>query len=153
MMGFERYGGYGRGMWGGGHILMGLLCLILFVAVILWIIRMVTWRRRGMGCRMGYMRHMYGMHDDHDMMQNKQDEALDILRKRYAGGDITKEEYQERLTVLNGDKVHSMHDNRDMMAGNPDDGLDILRRRFATGEITKEEYDERVKVLNGEKQP
>lgn len=101
MMGFARYGGYERGMWGGGYLFMGLLCLVLFVALIVWIVRMVTWRRHGMGCRMG---GMYGMHDDHDLMHGKQDEALDILRRRFAGGDITKEEYEERLKVLNGDK-------------------------------------------------
>jgi len=148
-----RPGIYARGMWGGGHILMGLLCLILFISLIFWIIRMVTWRRGGMGCRIGYIHHMYGMRGDYDMMQGRPDEALDILRKRYAGGDITKEEYQERLGVLNGDKVHGMRDSRDMMPGKPDDSVDILKRRFATGEITKEEYDERVKILNGEKLP
>jgi len=105
MMGFGRYGGYERGMWGGGHLLMGLLCLVLFIALILWIVRMVTWRRHGMGCRMRGMYGMYGMHDDHNPMHGMQDEALDILRKRFAGGDITKEEYEERLKVLNGEKL------------------------------------------------
>lgn len=108
MMGFARYGGFERGgwggMWGGGHLFMGLLCLVFFIALIVWIIRMATWRRHGMGCGMGYMRHMHGTHDDRDLMENKQDEALDILRRRFAGGDITKEEYEERLKVLNGDK-------------------------------------------------
>jgi putative membrane protein len=108
MMGFARYGGFERGgwggMWGGGHLFMGLLCLVFFIALIVWIIRMATWRRHGMGCGMGYMRHMHGMHDDRDLMESKQDEALDILRRRFAGGDITKEEYEERLKVLNGDK-------------------------------------------------
>jgi uncharacterized membrane protein len=156
MMGFWRYGGYGRGGWGGGYMFIGLLCLIVFIALIVWIIRMVTWRRHGMGCGMHRMYGMYGMHgmdDPRDLMENRQDEALDILRKRFAGGDITKEEYQERLTVLNGDKLHGMHNNRDMMSGKADESLDILRKRFASGEITKEEYDERLKVLNGEKQP
>jgi uncharacterized membrane protein len=104
MMGFARYGGVGRGMWGGGMVFMGLLCLLFFIALIIWIVRMVTWRRHGMGCRMGRIHGMYGMHDDYDLMQGKQDEALDILRRRFAGGDITKEEYEERLKVLNGDK-------------------------------------------------
>lgn len=65
-----------------------------------------------MGCRMG---GMYGMHDDHGPMHGmygdhgpmhgKPDEALDILRSRFARGDITKEEYEERLNVLNGNKL------------------------------------------------
>ncbi|MCX6086507.1 MAG: SHOCT domain-containing protein [Caldiserica bacterium] len=109
MMGFARYGGFERGgwggMWGGGHLFMGLLCLVFFIALIVWIIRMATWRRHGMGCGMGGMRHMHGMYDDRDLMQNGQDEALDILRKRFASGDMTKEEYEERLKILNGEKL------------------------------------------------
>jgi len=109
MMGFARYGGFERGcwggMWGGGHLFMGLLCLVFFIALIVWIIRMATWRRHGMGCGMGGMRHMHGMYDDRDLMQNGQDEALGILRKRFASGDMTKEEYEERLKVLSGEKL------------------------------------------------
>ncbi|MFZ2413012.1 MAG: SHOCT domain-containing protein [Candidatus Cryosericum sp.] len=109
MMQFARYGGYGRGMWGGmwsgGRIFMGLLCLLLFIALIVWVIRMVTWRRHGMGCGMRHMHGMYGMHDGRDLMENRPDEALDILRKRFASGDMTKEEYEERLKVLNGEKL------------------------------------------------
>src|SRR5450756_2913247 len=65
MMDFGRYGGYGRGMFGFGGLFVGLLCLIFFVAVILWIVRMVTWRRHGMGCGMHGMHGMYGMYDDY----------------------------------------------------------------------------------------
>jgi len=101
MMDFGRYG-YGRGMFGFGGLFVGLLCLIFFVALILWIVRMVTWRRHGMGCG---MHGMYGMYDDHGPMHGMQDEALVILRKRFAGGDITKEEYDERLKALNGEKL------------------------------------------------
>jgi uncharacterized membrane protein len=99
-----RYGGFARGGLGIGALFMGLLCLLFFIALIVWIIRMVTWRRHGIGCGLGYMRHMRGMHDDYDMMQGRQDEALDILRKRFASGDITKEEYEDRVKVLSGDK-------------------------------------------------
>jgi len=104
MMGYARYGGFERGVWGSwgvGHLFMGLLCLVLFIALIIWIIRMVTWRRHGIGYRMGHMR---GMHDGSDMMQGNQNEALDILRKRFASGDITKEEYEDRFKVLSGEK-------------------------------------------------
>lgn len=75
--------------------MVGLLCLVFFIALIVWIIRMATGRGHGMGC---------GMHDDRDLMHGKQDEALDILRHRFAAGDITKEEYEERVKVLNGGK-------------------------------------------------
>ena len=98
MMEFGRYGGYGQGMFGFGGMFLGLLCLIFFIALIVWIIRMVTGRRHGMGCG------MHGMYDDHGPMHGMQDEALAILRKRFAGGDITKEEYDERLKALNGEK-------------------------------------------------
>ena len=74
---------------------VGLLCLVFFIALIVWIVRMATGRGHRMGC---------GMHDDRDLMHGKQDEALDILRRRFAGGDITKEEYEERLKILNGGK-------------------------------------------------
>src|SRR5450756_2923505 len=79
MMDFGRYGGYGRGMFGFGGLFVGLLCLIFFVAVILWIVRMVTWRRHGMGCGMHGMHGMYGMYDDYGPMHGMQDEALVIL--------------------------------------------------------------------------
>ena len=101
MMGDARYGGFARGGLGIGALFMGLLCLVFFIALIVWIVRMVTWRRHGMGCG---MRHMHGMHGDWDMMEGKQDDALDILRKRFASGDITKEEYDERFKVLTGQK-------------------------------------------------
>jgi len=107
MMDFGRYGGYGRGMmgFGFGGLFVGLLCLIFFIALIVWIIRMVTGRRHGMGCGMHGMHGMYGMYDDQGPMHGMQDEALAILRKRFAGGDITKEEYDERLKALNGEKL------------------------------------------------
>jgi uncharacterized membrane protein len=101
MMGFARYGGFARGVGGGMFLFMGLTCLLFFIALILWIVRMATWRRHRMGCGMG---PMHGMHDDYGPMHGMHDEALDILRRRFAGGDITKEEYEERLKVLNGDK-------------------------------------------------
>lgn len=108
MMGFARYGGFGRGfgrgMWGGGHLFMGLICLVLLVALIVWIVWMVTWRRHGMRFCAGGWHGMHTMHDGQDMMRGRQDEALDILRKRFASGEIAREEYDERLKVLNGEK-------------------------------------------------
>lgn len=108
MMGFERYGygGFRPGMvgFGIGGMIMGLFGLILFIMLVVWIVRMVTWRRHGMGYPMGYRRWMYGMRDDYGMMHGGQDEALDILRKRFASGDVTKEEYEERVKILNGEK-------------------------------------------------
>jgi len=108
MMGYWRYGyrGFEPGMWGWGigGMLMSLVGLILVVMLVVWIIRMVTWRRHGMAYPMGYRHYMHGMRDDYGMMQGRQDEAMDILRKRFAGGDITKEEYEDRVKILNGEK-------------------------------------------------
>jgi len=91
------------GMWYGGHIFMGILCVLLMIALVVWIVRMVTWRRRGMGCGMGYMHHMHGMYGygEHGMTE-PHDEAFEVLRKRFASGEISKEEYEERLNTLRG---------------------------------------------------
>ena len=35
-----------------------------------------------------------------------EDSAVRTLRKRYADGEISSREYQERLTVLKGDSYH-----------------------------------------------
>ena len=101
MMGLVRYGVVRPGIWYGGHIFMGILGMLLTIALIVWIIRMATWRRRGMACGMGHMRHMNGMCGEHGMEESR-DEALEVLRKRFASGEISKEEYEERLGILHG---------------------------------------------------
>ena len=35
-------------------------------------------------------------------MAEPHDEALEVLRKRFASGEISKEEYEERLSTLRG---------------------------------------------------
>lgn len=96
-----RFGAFGyRGFGGGMPWLMGLCGLIgalLFIGLIVMIIRALVWGPRyrhmgGMGCG------MHGM-AGHDM---EEDEALQVLRRRFASGEIAKEEFEEKLKVLKG---------------------------------------------------
>lgn len=87
-----------------GGMVMGLVGLALLIMFIVWIVRMVSWRRHGMYYPMGYRRCMHGMRDDFGMMQGRSDEAMEILRKKFASGEITKEEYEDRIKILNGEK-------------------------------------------------
>jgi uncharacterized membrane protein len=58
-------------------------------------------------------------------------EPLDILRERFARGEIHAEEYREKKAVLE-------------KAAHPDQAILILMKRYANGEISAEEY-ERIK--------
>jgi uncharacterized membrane protein len=107
MMRFGEFGsrGFGGGMGFGGMgliaVIGGLFMLLLFIGLIVLIIRALVWgpryrRMGGMGCRMHGM-HGHGM--EHDM---DEDEAMQVLRHRFAAGEIGKEEYDEKLKVLKG---------------------------------------------------
>lgn len=63
--------------WGGG--IMMILWIILLAAAVYLVVRMA--RRNGSG-------------------PGGQESALDVLKKRYARGDITREEYEERKKDL-----------------------------------------------------
>jgi putative membrane protein len=75
--------------WGwdaGGWLMMGigmLLWLLLLVAVVWIAVRTITAADR---------RHADGRGD--------RDEALDLLRRRFASGEIDAEEYEQRLALL-----------------------------------------------------
>jgi len=96
-----RFGEFGyRGFGGGMPWLMGLCGLIgalLLIGLVVMIIRALVWGPRYR--RMGGMG--YGMHGmaGHDM---EEDEALQVLRRRFASGEIAKEEFEEKLKVLKG---------------------------------------------------
>jgi len=77
MMGNQMmYGPYGAGMF--FHFLFWLLIIIGVVLLIVWVVRQSSGREGGRGG----------------------ETALDILKKRYARGEINKEEFEERRRVL-----------------------------------------------------
>lgn len=73
MMGPMTYGMYGGGMWMFFHFLFWLLVVIGVILLIVWIVRQTSGREGGRGG----------------------ETALDILKKRYAKGEISKEEYEK----------------------------------------------------------
>lgn len=73
MMGNQMmYGLYGGGMWMFFHFLFWLLVVIGVILLIVWVVRQTSGREGGRGG----------------------ETALDILKKRYARGEISKEEYE-----------------------------------------------------------
>lgn len=82
MWGYQGSCGIDGGLWGIGWIFM-----IVFWGVVIWAI-------------IALVRHFSGKESD---WQNKSkgDEAIRILNERYAKGEISKEEYEERKSVLN----------------------------------------------------
>ena len=52
--------------------------------------------------RRGSMMCGFGAHDKEDHRQKTLDSAMDILAKRYASGEIDKEEYVEKKRILTG---------------------------------------------------
>lgn len=78
------WGGQGHGMWGMGWF--GGIGMVLFWAVIVILIVLVvrSMIRGGAG------------------QQPEQRDPLDVLRERYARGEISTEEFEERKRVLEG---------------------------------------------------
>lgn len=75
--------GYGHMMWGNGYGMFGGLMMVLFWAlVIALIVFAVKW-----------------MADNRGTSENRRD-PLDILRERFASGEIDEEEFDRRRKVL-----------------------------------------------------
>jgi putative membrane protein len=72
MMGQMMYGPYGGGMWMFFQFLFWILVIIGIVLLIVWIVRQPKRYDRGPG----------------------EESALEILKKRYARGEISKEDYE-----------------------------------------------------------
>lgn len=66
----------------------GWIFMIIFWAVIIWAI-------------IALVRHFAGR-DSHWQFRGKDEEALRILRERYAKGEISKDEFEERKAALLG---------------------------------------------------
>lgn len=76
---------HGRHMWDGGWMFFGPLMMIAFVAVIVVVVVLLL---RGLGG-----------HRPRNPMSSDSN-ALDILKERFARGEIDKEEYEERRRIL-----------------------------------------------------
>lgn len=72
--------GWGHMNWGWGGGLMMLVWVALIVAVIYWLIRAAN--------------------RNSNQPPSPPESALDILKKRYARGEISKEEFEERKRVI-----------------------------------------------------
>ncbi len=89
-----RYFGYGQG--GGFPLVMGIcgiLMAVFFVLLVVFVIRALVW---------GPRRHSRYMHGMSGHWMDEEDEALNVLRRRFAAGEISKEEYEDRLKTLKG---------------------------------------------------
>ena len=97
MMGdFYNYGyGYGPSY---GHMFgIGSIFMIIFWILVIWIVIALI----RMAVHGGHMRHghWHGFYKGTDDMA-KSDKALDILKERFAKGDIAKEEFEEKKKIL-----------------------------------------------------
>ncbi|MEM0140602.1 MAG: SHOCT domain-containing protein [Thermoplasmatales archaeon] len=75
-------------VWNIVGVLIGLFFLFLFIWVILWFARSVGWISRSSGFT------------GHDWRWWDRDEAMEILKKRYAKGEITREQYKQMVDDL-----------------------------------------------------
>jgi putative membrane protein len=86
---YDRYGGgMGPGMmnWGYGGWFMGIINIIFWVAVIIGVIYLIKF--------------LSSSSKQGGQETKKGDNALDILRERYAKGEINREEFEEKKKVL-----------------------------------------------------
>ncbi|HLR89193.1 SHOCT domain-containing protein [Jeotgalibaca ciconiae] len=70
------------GGWGGWFIVYDLVKLLIIIAAIIIIVRLLT-------------------NSFHKTDQGKHNKAIDILKERYARGEIDEEEYREKMEKLN----------------------------------------------------
>lgn len=84
---------YGYGLGSGFGFFGGIFMLVFWILLIWLVVAFVRGSNghMGKGCCGGGRDH-----DDH----KKGDDALEIIRQRYAKGDITKEEFEEKSHVL-----------------------------------------------------
>jgi len=92
-------GGFGGGAMLGGGLLMLLLWVIIVVGAVMLVVMLV--RRSSMH---GMMHHMHdqGPAGGTTPGAPTHDEAVAIARKRFASGEITKEQFDEMMAKLAG---------------------------------------------------
>ncbi len=80
--------------------IIGLIFMVLMMS------RMFGFRRRGSGSRRGMgpmcMGSMGMNHDDREQDSEKDESALEVLRRRYAAGELTDEEFDAKRRRLEG---------------------------------------------------
>jgi putative membrane protein len=81
---------WGDGMWAGGNWIMLLFSIAFLVAVIVGIVFVV---RALSGSGAG---------GDHQVPPRKRETAEELVRRRYAAGEIDREEYEQKLRDLGG---------------------------------------------------
>jgi len=96
-------------------VLLGLLLIIGIVFLALWLFR----------------------HSDKARNRYREENTLEILRKRYARGEIDKEEFEQRKRSLGS----SMESDKD------ENALEILERRYSLGEIDQAEFEQKRKDI------
>ncbi len=95
MDGYGRGLGYGYDMMGGGW-LGGLVMLFFGLLVLAGLVLIVVWAIRALSS------HSSSATGPVSPGGAGHDEALAIAKKRFAGGEITKEQYDEIMRVLSG---------------------------------------------------
>ena len=81
---------WGGGMWGGGMWIMFLFSVAFLVAVIVGIVFVV---RALSGSGAG---------GDHQVSPRERETPEELVRRRYASGEIDREEYEQKLRDLSG---------------------------------------------------
>ncbi len=81
----DYWGGMGYGMGWGGHMVGWLFMLLFWVLIIVVTVAAVRWLTGGTAMRDG---------------KSSPQSAVDILRERYARGEIDREEFQQRKRDL-----------------------------------------------------
>jgi len=89
------YDGYGP-MMGGGTWVGDIVMLVLWLALIVGFVVLVVWAVRTIAASMRGESHTAPPTPQEPLI----DGACDIARKRYASGEITKEQYEEICGVL-----------------------------------------------------